>query len=155
MYWGMRHPWDTPLSAFLFALCFMATVHLAESSTLLKWAGYGCVGDCGVVQYRGTRVPAFCRLDLLPFRQGKPFFRNAVAGAVLFFAVIAPWCIRDYRVFHKFVPIRGNFGVEFHLGNTPTPWEPGNRSSILRKTYWSCGSIRRWGRLPTSTANWR
>jgi 4-amino-4-deoxy-L-arabinose transferase-like glycosyltransferase len=122
MYWGMRHPWDTPLSAFLFALCFMATVHLAESSTLLKWAGYGLLwgiaGLCNTAEL--VFLPfAGCWICYRQFRQGKPFFRNAVAGAVLFFAVIAPWCIRDYRVFHKFVPIRGNFGVEFHLGNTP------------------------------------
>jgi hypothetical protein len=107
MYWGMRHPWDTPLSAFLFALCFMATVHLAESSTLLKWAGYGLLwgiaGLCNTAEL--VFLPfAGCWICYRQFRQGKPFFRNAAMGAVLFFAVIAPWTIRDYRVFHKFVP---------------------------------------------------
>jgi len=38
----------------------------------------------------------------------------------LFFLAVAPWIVRDYRVFHKLIPIRGNFGVELHLGNSPT-----------------------------------
>jgi 4-amino-4-deoxy-L-arabinose transferase-like glycosyltransferase len=122
MYWGMRHPWDTPLSAFLFALVFMMTVHLAESSTLLKWAGYGLLwgiaGLCNTAEL--VFLPfAGCWICYRQFRQGKPFVRNAAMGAILFFCVIAPWILRDYRVFHRFIPIRGNFGVEFHLGNTP------------------------------------
>jgi hypothetical protein len=33
--------------------------------------------------------------------------------------MVTPWLVRDYRVFHKFVPIRGNFGLELYIGNTP------------------------------------
>jgi len=158
MYWGMRHPWDTPLSAFLFALCFMATVHLAESSTLLKWAGYGLLwgiaGLCNTAEL--VFLPfAGCWICYRQFRQGKPFFRNAVAGAVLFFAVIAPGAFAITGCSTNSFRSAAILGSSFISATRPTPWEPGNRSSILRKTYWSCGSIRRWGRLPTSTANWR
>jgi hypothetical protein len=37
----------------------------------------------------------------------------------LFFACLAPWIWRNWVVFHAFIPIRGNFGVEFYLGNYP------------------------------------
>lgn len=125
MYWGMRHPWDTPLSAFLFALTWMMTVQLAESSTWRKWALYGLLW--GIAGLSNTAELVFlpfagCWICYRQYRLGKPFFRNAAEaaiGAVLFFAVITPWMIRDYRVFHKFIPIRGNFGEEFHLGNSP------------------------------------
>jgi hypothetical protein len=87
------------------------------------WAIYGLLW--GIAGLTNTAQLAF-----LPFagiwicwrrhRQGRAFLRDATVGAILFFATIGPWVIRDYRVFHKFIPIRGNFGVEFHLGNSPT-----------------------------------
>ena len=30
-----------------------------------------------------------------------------------------PWTIRNYVVFHKFIPLRSNFGLELWLGNNP------------------------------------
>jgi 4-amino-4-deoxy-L-arabinose transferase-like glycosyltransferase len=122
IYWGMRGIWDTCLSTFLFTLLFMITLQLAQSGTPRKWAFYGLLW--GIAGLTNTAELAFlpfagswicCR----QFRQGKPFFRNAAVGALLFFATLAPWTIRNYRVFHKFIPVRGNFGEEFHLGNTP------------------------------------
>jgi hypothetical protein len=121
MYWGFRSIWDTALSALLLTLLFMMTLQLAEGRG--TWAIYGLLW--GIAGLTNTAQLAF-----LPFagiwiccrryRQGKPFLQNATVGAILFFATIGPWVVRDYRVFHKFVPIRGNFGVEFHLGNSPT-----------------------------------
>jgi hypothetical protein len=122
MYWGMRRIWDTSLSAFLFILLFMITLQLAKSSTPLKWALYGLLwGIAGMTNTAELAFLPFAGIWICcsQFRQGKPFFRNATIGAILFFATVAPWTIRNYRVFHKFIPIRGNFGEEFHLGNTP------------------------------------
>jgi hypothetical protein len=122
MYWGIRWIWDTSLSAFLFTLLFMMTLQLAKLSTPRRWALYGLLW--GIAGLTNTAQLAFLPfaggwICYRQFRQGNPFFRNATVGAVLFLATVAPWTIRNYRVFHKFIPIRGNFGVEFHLGNTP------------------------------------
>jgi hypothetical protein len=38
---------------------------------------------------------------------------------VVFFACIAPWLIRNQRIFDKFIFIRDNFGAELRLGNGP------------------------------------
>ncbi|HEY9137289.1 MAG TPA: hypothetical protein VIM67_03390, partial [Terriglobus sp.] len=50
----------------------------------------------------------------------------AALSAVLFLAVIAPWTARNYRVFHRFIPLRDNFGAENYEGNsdwsTGFPW---------------------------------
>jgi hypothetical protein len=40
-------------------------------------------------------------------------------AALLFLACIAPWTIRNQRVFHTFIPLRGNLGAEMYLGNGP------------------------------------
>jgi hypothetical protein len=38
---------------------------------------------------------------------------------VLCLALIAPWTYRNWIVFHRFIPMRGNFGAELYLGNGP------------------------------------
>jgi len=121
MYWGMRWIWDTPLSALLLTTLFMMTLLLAESPNTWQWAVYGLLwGVAGLTNTAQLAFLPFAGIWICyrQFRQAKPFFGNAAMAAVLFFAVITPWMVRDYHVFHKFVPIRGNFGVEFHLGNT-------------------------------------
>ena len=121
MYWGIRSIWDTALSTLLFTLLFWFTLNLAQSSTLRKWLLYGLLwGLAGLSNTAELAFLPFAGIWICyqQFRQGKPFLRNAAAGAILFFATVSPWIIRDYVVFHKFIPIRGNFGLEFHLGNT-------------------------------------
>jgi hypothetical protein len=38
---------------------------------------------------------------------------------VVFWAVITPWLVRNYVVFHKFILIRGDLGSELRAGNNP------------------------------------
>ncbi len=45
--------------------------------------------------------------------------RGVLLSAVVFLLCIAPWTIRNWRAFHQFVPLRGNFGAELYLGNGP------------------------------------
>ena len=42
----------------------------------------------------------------------------ALAGT-FFFAAIAPWLVRNYETFGKFIFVRSNFGAELRLGNGP------------------------------------
>ncbi len=44
-------------------------------------------------------------------------------AAVLFILAIAPWTARNYAVFHRFIPLRDNFGAENYQGNSP--WSTG------------------------------
>ncbi|HET6170082.1 MAG TPA: hypothetical protein VFE01_07875, partial [Terracidiphilus sp.] len=45
--------------------------------------------------------------------------RDAVLAGLVFLACLAPWEMRNYEVFHAFIPLRGNLGVEAYLGNGP------------------------------------
>ncbi|MGB6199052.1 MAG: hypothetical protein WA871_07315 [Candidatus Acidiferrales bacterium] len=45
------------------------------------------------------------------------FKRSFVALVILPIAIIAPWTVRNYLVFHSFVPIRDNFGLELSVSN--------------------------------------
>jgi hypothetical protein len=68
---------------------------------------------------------------------------GAVAGCLFLAsmtAVIAPWTVRNYNVFHQFVLLETKGGVNFWLGNSPyTPpnfirnvWKVGVREPILQ-----------------------
>ena len=63
----------------------------------------------------------FCGLWLLikqlrAERANKPLW-SAIAGAGLFLLLLSPWVIRNYVVFHRFIPLRSNFGAELRMGN--------------------------------------
>ena len=32
-------------------------------------------------------------------------------------AVLSPWLIRNYELFHRFIPVRSGFGLELYIGN--------------------------------------
>src|SRR6185437_123085 len=120
-YWAIRWVWDTSLSALVFTLLFMMTLILAESASLSKWLLYGLL-------WALAGLTNTAELAFLPFaavwlmyqqpNRGRVFWRNAILSIVIFLAALTPWTVRNYKVFHKFMPVRGNFGVEFHLGNT-------------------------------------
>lgn len=65
-----------------------------------------------------------CVLVLAPaffvylFRQGKGW-RYIVPVVCAAAVCVAPWSARNYRVFHRLIPIRDNFGVELKVGNQP------------------------------------
>jgi len=40
---------------------------------------------------------------------------------VVMSAALSPWMIRNWLVFHRFIPVRDNFWVEVRLGNTGEP----------------------------------
>jgi hypothetical protein len=44
-------------------------------------------------------------------------WRQATLSAVLFLAVLSPWLVRNYRVFHTPIFVRSNFGAELYFGN--------------------------------------
>ena len=45
--------------------------------------------------------------------------KNAGLAALLFLAILAPWTIRNFRVFHTFIPMRDNLGAELEAGSGP------------------------------------
>ena len=45
--------------------------------------------------------------------------KNAALAAILFLAILSPWTIRNFRVFHTFIPMRDNLGAELETGSGP------------------------------------
>jgi hypothetical protein len=52
-------------------------------------------------------------------KKGKSSLAGVVLASLFFAATIAPWLVRNYETFDKFIFIRSNFGAELRLGNGP------------------------------------
>lgn len=119
-YWAVRWVWETSLSTFLLTVVLLMTLKMEGDNRYLHWVGFGAVW--GFAALSNTSMGSF-----LPFsglwlvyqlhKQRKTWFPQAVVSALVFIAVLSPWLIRNYRVFHKPLELRGNFGVELHCGN--------------------------------------
>ena len=68
-------------------------------------------------------------LSFLPFcglwawhrrrKRGLPSIAGVVLASLIFFLCLAPWLVRNYRTFDRFVFVRNDFGYELRLGNGP------------------------------------
>ena len=135
-YWAIKWAWETSLATLVLACVFLLCMRMAGIDWIKKgkwrfapcpvlsdWLLFGALWGliallnpslllwlplCGVwllvVQMRASRQPRI--------------FLYAVMSGIVCLALIAPWTLRNYYVFQRFIPIRGNFGVELHLGNT-------------------------------------
>ncbi len=141
IYWSVFWFWETTLSTFLLSLLFMLTLEMEGDARLWPWVRYGLLW--GIVALTNTSIIAFlpfagCWLAYRLYRSGQRFVVPVVLSAIVFWAVITPWIVRDYVVFHKLIFIRADMGTELHTGNNPQargPWEarnhPGNTPSLV------------------------
>ena len=49
-------------------------------------------------------------------RRGQRWLAANVVAAVAFIAVVSPWFVRNYEVFHRFIPFRDNIGIVLLMG---------------------------------------
>ena len=122
IYWAIRFAWETSFDTMLFAFAFLLAIRLEQQNQLSRWLWFAFIW--GLIALSNPSL-----LTFLPFagfwvlyrqhRRSQMRFRWAFYSGLLFCAMIAPWITRDYVVFHKFILIRGNFGVELRLGNGP------------------------------------
>lgn len=114
--------WETCLCALLGALLLWATLRVAESRRTRAWCAYGLLWGLALMTQASL-------LSLLPFLIGWAAYRcrtrgeSRVALPALALALTAacciPWTIRNYTVFHSFIPLRSILGLQLWVGNNP------------------------------------
>jgi hypothetical protein len=120
MFWCTRSIWETSLSALLLAVIVWKALTLEDRDGQLPWLELGLLW--GIAALNSPSVLSFLPAAGLWawYRRGKAG-KESIAGVVLasavFFAIITPWLVRDYRTFGHFIFIRDNFGAELRLGN--------------------------------------
>jgi 4-amino-4-deoxy-L-arabinose transferase-like glycosyltransferase len=123
IYWT-QFVWETSLSTFLLSLAFLFALRLEHSSRRGAWLLYGLFSAL-IALTNTTLAPFFpASLAWVWYRQRQAGLRCArLAGlSLLAFSVgLAPWLVRNYTVFHRFVPIRDSFALMLHDGNKRGP----------------------------------
>jgi 4-amino-4-deoxy-L-arabinose transferase-like glycosyltransferase len=122
IFWCTRWVWETSLAALLLALIFWLTLAMEEADDLKPWLGFGLLW--GVAALTNPSLLSFLPAAGLwvwwrRTLHGRPSIDGIALAALMFFACIAPWLIRNYRTFGQPIFIRSNFGAELRLGNGP------------------------------------
>ncbi|HJT70055.1 MAG TPA: glycosyltransferase family 39 protein [Terriglobales bacterium] len=122
MYWGARWVWETSLAALLLSLIFWLALEMEELNGAAPWIGFGMLW--GVAALTNSSLLSFLPASGLwvwyrRAKRGRKSFVGIALASVFFIATIAPWLVRNYEVFGKFIFIRSNFGAELRLGNGP------------------------------------
>ena len=112
--------WDACLSALLVAVIFWATLELAESRRVRDWLGYGLLWGVALLTNTtlGAALPFF--LAWLAWRaheRSEVWLGKACLSVGVAVLCCVPWTIRNYEVFHEFVPVRSILGLQLWLGN--------------------------------------
>lgn len=112
--------WDASISALLAATILWATLVLAESQRLRNWRAYGLLWGIALM-FNATLAALFPFLAAwLVYRarqEKRAWFGNAAAAVTIIILCCVPWTVRNYRVFHQFVPLRSVLGLQLWLGN--------------------------------------
>jgi 4-amino-4-deoxy-L-arabinose transferase-like glycosyltransferase len=122
--------WDTALSTLMLTIIIAATLGMRGSESLRSWLGYGALWAAGAMVNASVLsvLPPLALWAIWPLRrQMMPAGKLLAASSLIFIVGITPWTIRNYVVFHKFIPFRSNFALELWLGNNPAvpdSWSP-------------------------------
>jgi len=119
-YWSIHWIWDTTFTPFILACIFLLALELQDWPGWQGWALFGALYGIGALAN-----PAM--LAFLPFcglwiwrqrsRRGLPSLGGVLVASLVFWTALAPWLVRNYQVFGRFVFIRDDFGLQFRLGN--------------------------------------
>lgn len=120
VYYGADWAWSTPLVTLELACLFLMAWRLEDSSRPRYWLAYGAL--CGIAAL--TEPVTLAVLPLLGlwsfyqlYRNRRPWRGPALAAALAGIAVLAPWIVRNYKLFHRFIPVRSGYGLELYIGN--------------------------------------
>jgi hypothetical protein len=113
--------WDTSLSALLAAMILWATLALDESNRAGDWCAYGLLWGFTLMTNGTLAAVLPFLLGWLAYRarkrgHGRWLSRPALAVGILLLCCL-PWTMRNYAVFHSFVPLRSVLGLQLWLGN--------------------------------------
>ena len=112
--------WDTSLSALLAAAILWATLELLESRRLRDWCGYGFLWGVTLMTNPALISVFPVLLAWLIYRGRRErslHFTRPAFTAVLAIMCCLPWTVRNFVVFHRFIPLRSNLGFELYIGN--------------------------------------
>jgi len=120
VYYSADWAWSTCLVTLELCCLFLFAWRLEDSSRKRDWILFGAL--CGVAAL--TEPVVLAVLPLLGiftlyrrYRLARPWKSQMIAVALAGTVVLSPWLVRNYMLFHKFIPVRSGFGLELYIGN--------------------------------------
>jgi 4-amino-4-deoxy-L-arabinose transferase-like glycosyltransferase len=142
MQYAVRWPWEMTITTALFAFTLVLALRLRnldgeqppiladgatgaridrDSRQAARWGMFGVLW--GLIALSNSTLLIFlpiCGIWILMGTWRRPHaLRDATLAAIVCLACIAPWTLRNWQVFHTFIPLRGNLGAELYMGNGP------------------------------------
>jgi len=120
IYYGAGWAWSTCLVTLELAWLFLFAWRLENSSRTRDWILFGLFGGLAALTEPVTLavVPLLGLWTLYRrFRTNVPWKAPMFAAALAALAVMSPWLVRNYELFHRFIPVRSGFGLELYIGN--------------------------------------
>jgi len=120
VYYGADWAWSTCLVTLELAWLFLLAWRLETSSRVRDWLLFGFFGGISAL----TEPVVLSVVPLLGvwtlyrrYRCGRSWQLAMAAASLAALAVMSPWFVRNYEVFHRFIPVRSGFGLELYIGN--------------------------------------
>lgn len=150
MYWSTRWVWETSFATLLLALIFWLTLKLEDLDGSTPWIGFGILW--GVAALTNVSLLSFLPVSGLwawyrRWKRGRRSLGGVALASLFFAATIAPWLVRNYETFGRFIFIRSNFGAELRLGNGPgadgtwMSWVHPSQNIVEMRRYEQLGEI--------------
>ena len=120
IYYGADWAWSTCLVTLELAWLFLFAWRLEESPRTRDWILFGLLGGLAALTEPVTLsvVPLLALWTLYRrFRTNVPWKTPMIAATLTALAVMSPWLVRNYEIFHRFIPVRSGFGLELYIGN--------------------------------------
>lgn len=131
MQYAVKWVWEMSATTFLFSWIFVLALRMRydeRGQTTTRWVGFGVLWGLLALTGPTPLIVLPCFGIWLVFSAPKKHIAiaQALLAGIVFCAVIAPWAGRNWVVFHRFIPLRDNFGAENYLGNGQSsngfPW---------------------------------
>jgi 4-amino-4-deoxy-L-arabinose transferase-like glycosyltransferase len=116
--------WDTCLSALLAAMILWATLALDGSRRARDWCAYGLLWGLALMTNPTLLSALPFLLGWLAFDEWKrwtvsrtPLLPRLALSLGVMAACCVPWTVRNFEIFHRFIPFRSVLGLQLWLGN--------------------------------------
>ena len=120
VYYGADWAWSTGLVTLELCCLFLFAWRLEDSARKRDWILFGAL--CGI-----AALTEPVTLAVLPFlgiytlyrryRLARPWKAQMIAVALAGVVTLSPWIVRNYMLFHRFIPVRSGYGLELYIGN--------------------------------------
>jgi len=120
IYYGADWAWSTPLVTLLLCCLFLWMLDLEYDSRIPAWFAFGLLTGVSILTEPSILSVVPLLLLYTCYRRhgsNRPWLIPASAAALAVLLLVTPWMIRNYQLFHKFIPVRSGFGMELYIGN--------------------------------------